>query len=172
MFNLDPGTLGEIILRTVSVYFVLLFGLRIAGKRELGQMTAFDLVVILIISNAVQNAMVGPDVSLTGGITAALTLLVVNRIVNLIAQRVPWLRQEITGSPSLLVHEGALVEENLKREGVTPDEVMQALREHGVDDLQQIKAAVLEVDGTISVISSDATSGRTRRRLRGRKPMG
>ena len=109
MFNLDPGILGEIILRTVSVYVALLLGLRIAGKRELGQMTAFDLVVILIISNAVQNAMVGPDVSLTGGITAALTLLVVNRIVNLLAQRVPWLKQEITGSPSLLVHEGTLV---------------------------------------------------------------
>ena len=82
------------------------------------------------------------------------------------------LRQELTGAPTLLVHEGQLVEEHLRREGVTPEEVLQALREHGVDELALVKAAVLEVDGTISVIPSDALSTRTRRRLRGRKPLG
>ena len=82
LLNLDPGRLAQIVLRTSVVYLVLLVGLRVAGKRELGQMTVFDLVVVLVISNAVQNAMVGSDLSLSGGLLAAITLLVVNHAVN------------------------------------------------------------------------------------------
>ncbi len=172
MWNLDPVRLLPIVLRTSGVYLVLLIGLRLAGKRELGQMTVFDLVVVLVISNAVQNAMLGPDTSLTGGLVAAVTLLVLNRVVNLIGRNVPWLGRELTGTPTLLVHAGAIVPENLRREGLTEDEVMQALREHGVNDLASVALAVLEVDGTISVVPTDSPSTRTRRRLRGRKPIG
>ena len=172
LLNLNPASLGVSVFRTIVVYFVLLVGLRLAGKRELGQMTSFDLVVVLIISNAVQNAMVGPDVTLTGGLAAALTLLVVNRLVGSFASRTSWLGRELAGSPTLLVHEGVLLEDHLREERVTKEEVMQALREHGVDDLSSVKLAVLEIDGTISVITSDAPSSRTRRRLRGRKPLG
>src|SRR3954453_5935021 len=106
MFNTNPVTLGEIVLRTFVVYLVVIFGLRVAGKRELGQMTPFDLVLILTLSNAVQNAMTGPDTSLTGGIIAACTLLISNWLVNDVAVRIPGIRKWLIGDPSLLVHDG------------------------------------------------------------------
>jgi len=170
LLNLDPVGILTIILRSVVVYFALLGMLRLAGKRELGQMTPFDLVVLLIIANAVQNAMVGPDTSLNGGLIAAFTLISVNWIVNRTILRSGWLRQQVEGSPTLLVNNGVLIPEHLEHEGLTEDVVLQALREHGIDDLQQVKTAVLEVDGTISVVPADAQSSRTRRRIRGRKP--
>ena len=170
LLNLDPVSLGLIVLRTVVVYLVLLVLLRVSGKRALGQMTPIDLLVLLIISNAVQNAMVGPDTSLNGGILAAITLVAVNWLVARLGLRSSWLRERLLGTPSLLVDNGKFVEEHLRREGITEDEVMQALREHGVDDLAKVRMAVLEVDGTISVVPDDSLVTRTKRRLRGRKP--
>ena len=168
LLNLDPLSLGVVVLRTVTVYLVLLALLRIAGKRELGQMTPFDLVVLLVISNAVQNAMVGPDTSLTAGLLAAFTLVALNWLVDRFVLRSAWLRQRAIGTPTLLVHEGQFIRDNLRREGIVEDEVLQALREHGVDDVADVKLAVLEVDGTISVIPADAASHRTKRRVRSR----
>ena len=170
--DLDPGSIGEVVLRTLAVYVALLLLLRLAGKRELGQMTTFDLVVVLIISNAVQNAMVGANVSLTAGIAAAATLLVANAAVDRAGLRSAWLRDRIRGVPALLIHDGAVIPENLRRERIDEDELMQALREHGVDDIRSVKTAVLEVDGTVSVIPAGAASSRTKRRIRGRKPAG
>jgi uncharacterized membrane protein YcaP (DUF421 family) len=170
LLNLDPISLALVVVRSAVVYVVLLVLLRVAGKRELGQLTPFDLVVLLIISNAVQNAMVGPDTSLNGGILAAITLVAVNWLVARLGLRSSWLRERLLGTPSLLVDNGKFVEEHLRREGITEDEVMQALREHGVDDLAKVRMAVLEVDGTISVVPDDATVTRTKRRLRARKP--
>ena len=170
LLNLDPIGLALVVVRTLVVYLALLVGLRLAGKRELGQMTPFDLAVLLVISNAVQNAMVGPDTSLNGGLLAAATLLVANRLVDRLGLRSSWLRERLIGSPTLLVHEGAFVADHLRSEGLTEAQVMQALREHGIDDLGAVKLAVLEVDGTISVVPADARSSRTRRRIRGRKP--
>ena len=172
LLNLDPTSLALVVVRTVAVYLGLLIGLRLAGKRELGQMTPFDLVLLLVISNAVQNAMVGPDTSLNGGLVAAATLLVVNWLVDRFGLRSAWLRERLVGAPALLVHEGRFVAQHLRREGITEAEVMQALREHGVDDLHRVKVAVLEADGAISVVPADAESSRTRRRIRGRKPTG
>ncbi len=172
LLNLDPLGLALIVVRTVVVYVVLLLGLRLAGKRELGQMTPFDLVVLLIISNAVQNAMVGPDTSLNGGLLAAMVLLVVNWGVGRLGLRYAAVRAGLLGTPTLLVHDGHLVTEHMRREGIAEDEVLQALREHGVQDLGSVKLAVLEVDGTISVVPVDAAISRTRRRIRGRKPAG
>ena len=170
--NLDPTGLAAVLVRTAVVYVVLWLLLRLAGKRELGQMSLFDLVVLLVISNAVQNAMVGPDTSLTAGLLAAATLLAMNWLVDRSALRSPWLRQRLVGSPTLLIHDGVLLPDHLRREGLTPDEVMQALREHGVGGVEEVRDAVLEVDGTISVVPVDAPSSRTRRRVRGRKPTG
>src|SRR6266496_6646058 len=132
LFVFDLVSLGLIALRTVVVYIVVLAALRLAGKRELGQMTPFDLVVLLIISNAVQNAMVGPDTSLNGGLLAALTLLVVNRLVDRLGLRWSWLQYRLVGEPALLVHDGLLLQDHLEREGISREEVLQALREHGV----------------------------------------
>jgi uncharacterized membrane protein YcaP (DUF421 family) len=170
LLNLDPIGLALVVLRTVVVYLVLLLLLRLAGKRELGQMTPFDLVVLLVISNAVQNAMVGSDTSLTGGLLAAATLLAVNRLVDQLGAQSGWIRHRLIGEPTLLVHEGRFVADHLRREGVTEEAVMQALRAHGMDDLHAVKLAVLEVDGTISVVPSEAKTIRTRRRVRGPKP--
>jgi uncharacterized membrane protein YcaP (DUF421 family) len=133
-------------------------------------MTPFDLVVLLVISNAVQNAMVGPDTSLTAGLLAATMLLVVNYLVERASERFGWVRQRLTGSPTLLVNDGKLILDHLRLEGISEDEVLQALREHGVADLADVKMAVLEVDGTISVVPIDAQTSRTKRRIRGRKP--
>jgi len=168
----DPLALGIILLRTLGVYFALFIGIRLAGKRELGQMGPFDIIVILIISNAVQNAMVGPDTSLTGGLAAAFTLLVVNWAVNRAGLRWIWLGHQVLGTPTLLIRDGAFIEEHLRREGIQKDEVMMALREHGFADASEVGMAALEIDGTISVVPLHDGVLRTRRRLRGRKPAG
>lgn len=172
LFTWDPLSLGLVVFRTVAVYTVLLIGLRLAGKRELGQMSPFDLVVLLVISNSVQNAMIGPDTSLNAGLLAAFTLLVLNWAVDSWVTRNGWFRKSVIGTPTLLVSDGKLIPEHLRREGVTSEEVLQALREHGVDDLSTVKMAVLEVDGSISVVPASAQSSRTRHRLRGRKRPG
>jgi uncharacterized membrane protein YcaP (DUF421 family) len=119
--------------RTVIVYAALLLGLRLAGKRQLGQMTPFDLVVILLIANAVQNAMVGTDTSVTGGLIAAAVLIVGNYGIALARERVPLLRRAVEGTPTLLINDGKFVEEHLRREGLDEDEVMMAIREHAAD---------------------------------------
>lgn len=172
VLQLNPMALGIIVFRTLVIYLALLIGLRVAGKREIGQMTPFDLVVILVISNAVQNAMVGPDTSLTGGIVAAFTLLAANALVNRVGLRWRWLNSRIVGTPTLLINRGRFVEDHLRREGVQRDEVLMALREHGIGSVEDVDMAVLEVDGTISVVPMGDGAQRTRRRLRGRKPIG
>ena len=144
----------QIVLRTAAIYLVILLGLRAAGKREIGQMTVFDLVVLLLIANAVQNAMVGPDVSLTGGILAAIVLLVLNAIVAQMRLRWPWLRKLVEGSPTVLVLHGEIISKNLHREGIDQVALEAALREHGVGDVKDVEMAVMEVDGSISVIST------------------
>jgi uncharacterized membrane protein YcaP (DUF421 family) len=170
MWNLDLASLAAVAVRTVVIYLVILVLLRVAGKRELGQMTPFDLVVMLLLANAVQNGMVGSDASLTGALVSAVSIVAANSVVGRVGLRSEKSRERWLGTPTLLVHDGSLVQENLRREGVPAEAVMQALRQHGVDSLQQAKTAVLEIDGTISVIPADAKSSRTRRRVSGRKP--
>ncbi len=160
------STLLDVFVRTLIVYVALLVGLRIAGKREIGQMTFFDLVVILLIANGVQNAMVGPDTSVTGGLVAAATLLAVNYAVSIVRDRVPWLRAAVSGHPTLLVHDGHFVEDHMRREHVEPDEVLMAMREHGIKDLAEVEMAVLETDGSVSIVPKDSQTIRTRRRVR------
>jgi len=148
-------TLLEIALRAAIIYVVVLVGIRLAGKREVGQMTPFDLVLLLLIANAVQNAMTGPDTSVTGGLVAAATLLVVNTVVTRLVWRHKRVRRWVEGTPTLLIHKGRLVSENLAREKVTIEELQQALREHGIASLAEVSLAVLEVDGSISVLKND-----------------
>ena len=157
----------EIIVRTAIVYWVVLLLLRIAGKRELGQMTAFDLVVILVIANAVQNAMTGGDNSLIGGVIAAATLTGVNVAVERWGERIPFLRRALRSEPTLLLQNGAPIAANLKRERVDVADIEMAAREHGIADLADVAAAVLEQDGSISIIPTEGgTVHRGTRRLR------
>ena len=145
----------EIIVRTVVVYWVVLFLLRVAGKRELGQMTPFDLVVILVIANAVQNAMTGGDNSLIGGVIAAATLTAVNIAVERWGDRIPILRRALASEPTLLLQDGKVIAPNLKKEHIELEEVEMAARQHGIADLSDVAAAVLEEDGSISIIPKD-----------------
>jgi uncharacterized membrane protein YcaP (DUF421 family) len=163
----DLATNGwDIVARTLIVYLALLAGLRLAGKRELGQMTPFDLVVILLVANAVQNAMVGPDTSVTAGLIAAGVLLGVNYVLAVARDRVPWLRRAVEGTPTVLVHDGAFVTANMRKESLDEDDVMMALREHGVDDVKDVSTAILETDGTISIVPKSSDITRTRRHVR------
>jgi uncharacterized membrane protein YcaP (DUF421 family) len=146
----------NIVLRTLSVYLVVLIGLRLAGKREIGQMTVFDLVVLLLLANAVQNAMVGPDSSLLGGVLAAGVLLTLNALVARLGLRWPRLRRLTEGTPSLLVLHGEAISKQLRREGLDQETLEAALREHGVARLEDVEMAVLEIDGSISVVPIDA----------------
>jgi len=153
----------DIVLRTAVIYLVILVGLRLAGKREIGQMTVFDLVVLLLIANAVQNAMVGPDTSLAGGVLAAVVLLVLNAVVARLRLRWPRLRRIIEGSPTLLVLHGGVIADHLRREGLDQETLEAALREHGVADLSDVEMAVLEIDGSISVVPAGGTTKRVKR---------
>ena len=156
----------QIVVRTVIVYAALLLGLRLMGKREMGQMTVFDLVVLLVISNAVQNAMVGQDTSVIGGLIAAACLLAVNRLVAALRLHNPRLRRAIEGVPTVLVLHGQLVQQGLRREGVDPSEIDTALREHGIDSVEGVRLAVLEPDGSISIVPQETGTLRAKRHTR------
>jgi uncharacterized membrane protein YcaP (DUF421 family) len=163
----DFSHMAEVSLRTLVVYIGLLLAMRVAGKREVGQMKPFDLVTLLIISNAVQNAMVGQDSSLVGGLVAAGVILACNYIVGKVRSRFALAQKIFEGSPTLIVHDGQLVMEHLHRENLCAEDVLQAMREHGVDDLTQVKTAILEVDGSISIIQNDnITVTKTRKHFR------
>jgi uncharacterized membrane protein YcaP (DUF421 family) len=152
-----PGgwVLLTIAVRTATVYLLILIGVRLSGKREVGQMTPFDLTLLLLLSNSVQNAMTGPDNSLAGGAVAAATLLVLNYLVAEYSGINRRFRKLIQGSPSLLVHNGNVVMAHMAREHVTMDELVRALREHGVGSVGDVALGVLEVDGSISILKYD-----------------
>ncbi|MBW6394035.1 DUF421 domain-containing protein [Thermus sp. PS18] len=157
----DPTTVLFTLLRVAVVYLVLLAYLRLSGKRVLGQMTPLDLLTLLLLSNVVQNAMIGPDNSLVGGLLGAGLLLALDRLLS----QSP-LRRSFLGHPTLLVHDGKPIPDNLLREGVDLEELMAALREHGVGHLEDVLSAVLEVDGTISVVPRDHLLPKRLRKVR------
>ena len=125
-----PGAhvLLEVTLRTAVIYIVVLAGVRLSGKREVGQMTPFDLTLLLLISNAVQNAMTGPDTSLLGGVVAAATLLVLNYFVAEVSGGNRRFRKFVQGQPSLLVHDGQVISSHMAKEHVSMDELIRAMR--------------------------------------------
>jgi len=152
-----PGShvLIGIALRTTVIYGVVLLGMRLSGKREVGQMTPFDLTLLLLLSNAVQNAMTGPDTSVLGGIVAAATLLLLNYVIAELSGGNRRFRKLVQGQPSLLVHDGKIIPAHMAREHVSMDELQQSLREHGIAGLPEVALAVLEVDGSISCLKYD-----------------
>lgn len=145
----------NIALRTSVIYLVVLIGVRLSGKREVGQMTPFDLTLLLLLSNSVQNAMTGPDTSLLGGVIAASTLLILNYLVGNLSGANRRFRRIIQGQPSLLVHDGQVIESHMEKEHVSMDELKRAMREHGIGTCHDVALAVLEVDGSISFLKYD-----------------
>jgi len=155
MFFPGGHVLLQIVLRTGIIYLLVLIGVRLSGRREVGQMPPFDLPLLLLRSNSVQNAMTGPDTSLAGGAVAAGTLLVLNYGVAGLSGSNRRLRRLIEGEPSLLVHDGKIIQSHMARERVSMDELHRALREHGINSCDQVALAVLEVDGSISCLKYD-----------------
>ena len=154
----------RIIFSSVAVYFFIILAIRLFGKKELAQLSVYDLVFILLISNAVQNAMVGPDSTLLGGLVAAASLFVFNYILKQLQIRFPKFGKAIQGEAVMLVFKGKILSSNLKNAGITEDELMEVIREHGVASVAEVDLAVLEVDGNISVLSADIRKKTTRRR--------
>ena len=145
----------EKIARPLIVYSFLLIAYRVVGKRELGQMTPFDLVVLLTISNVLQNAMIGPDNSLSGGLIGGLTLFCANGLIARLSLRYPDLMRILVGEPTVLIEDGKILKRNLRREVMTLAELERAIRKHDLDpatDLPLIKKAILEQDGTVTIV--------------------
>ena len=161
------STTLAIVGKTALIYLFLVVGIRLLGTRELGQATVYDFVLVVVISNAVQNALTGGDVTLFGGIVSAVTLLAINRGFTSLLTRFGWAERRMVGEPVVLVADGQIQLQQMRRQGVDREELMAALREHGVAAPDEVRLAVLEVDGTISVVPNDARVFRTRRSIRG-----
>jgi uncharacterized membrane protein YcaP (DUF421 family) len=155
----------ELVLRSVAIYAGLLIALRLFGKREVGQFTLYDLVLVLLIANAVQPAMTGPDSSLAGGLLIIITLVLLNfGVARLDRNRL--FHRFLAPQPTVIIRDGAFVLSAMRREGLDEEQVMVAVREHGIDDVKQCKLGVLEPDGTVSIVPSDAKTFRSRHRVR------
>lgn len=154
----------SIILRSVVVYLYIVIAIRLFGKKEIAQLSVIDLVFILLISNSVQNAMVGPSTSLEGGLIAAASLFLVNFILKNIMYRSKKASELIQGHAIMLVYGGKVMTQNLERARVSTDELEEAIREHGVKGIKDVNLAVLEVDGNISVLSNDYKHRTVRKR--------
>ncbi|MCC9074077.1 DUF421 domain-containing protein [Flavobacterium sp. F-65] len=145
----------DIVIRSASVYFFMVIALRVFGKKELSQLNTADVILILLISNAVQNAMVGSDTSLLGGIAAAAVLFIINYTLKKLTYKSKLLHNLLLEKPEVLIHNGHIDFKSLSKLNITSDELEEAMREHGVAHYKEVKLAMLEIDGTISIISQD-----------------
>lgn len=154
----------RIIFSTFVIYLFIVVAIRLFGKKELAQLSVVDLVFILLISNAVQNAMVGSDSTLSGGLVAASTLFIVNYIFKYLQYHFPKFNKAIEGDATMLIYKGKMIESHMKKAQITPDELMEAVREHGVATVKEVDLAILEVDGSISVLSNQYQKKTVKRR--------
>ncbi len=147
----------EKILRTLAVYIFLFLGLRFAGKRELGQLNAFDLVMLLLLTSALQNAIIGDDTSLTGGLLGGVTLIVFNYLVVRFLYRHEKLDRVLEGAADTLIVNGKVLEDRLQKELITRDELEAAARRQGIPSLAHVKTARLEVGGALTFVERTPT---------------
>ncbi|MGZ8513909.1 MAG: DUF421 domain-containing protein [Candidatus Limnocylindrales bacterium] len=163
----------ELILRAALIYVVFFGALRLFGKREIGQFTIFDLALVLLAANALQPAITGPDDSLLGGLIVIVTIFTLNRSVAALRVRSPLVRRLLEFGPTVVGRDGAWLLPELVRQGLDLGDVEAALREHGLDSVDQLKVATLEADGSISIVATDRadTSEARRRRRRYRRPV-
>ena len=162
MFHV-PVPIVEKILRPVIVYLCLIFFLRLFGKRELAQLNPFDLVVLLSLSNTVQNAMIGDDNSVSGGVIGAFSLLTVNWLLTWLLFRAPKVDAAFQGKPATLITAGTVDESALKRECLTPEELISVLNKNGFNDPAEVQTCVLEPNGTFFVKGRTPTSDQVER---------
>ncbi|SFN45887.1 Protein of unknown function [Algoriella xinjiangensis] len=143
----------DIIIRCISVYFFMLIALRIFGKQDLSQLNTADVILILLISNAVQNAMVGTDSSLIGGLVAALILFLINFVVKKWLMKSKFFGNLIEQKPEILISNGKADFKTLSKLDINSEELSEAMREHGVEHIKDVKLAMMEIDGNISIIT-------------------
>jgi len=145
----------DIILRSLAVYAFMLIAIRLTGKKELSQLNTTDVVLILLISNSVQNAMVGNNTSLAGGLVAAAVLFLLNYLLKKLMFKNARFRNLISEKPEILIHNGNLDFTMLSKLGITNEELQEAIREHGIEKYKDVKLAIMEADGNISIISGN-----------------
>jgi uncharacterized membrane protein YcaP (DUF421 family) len=153
-----------IALKSIAVYAFIVAAIRIFGKKELSQLSVIDLAFILLISNSVQNAMVGSDTSLFGGLAAATGLFVTNFILKKFMYTHQSVSKFIQGEPLMLIYEGKVRHQALEATEFSMEELEAAVREHGVASIEKVNLAVLEVDGNISVVANEYTHRTTKKR--------
>lgn len=153
MWNIDLPHWYEFVLRALVVYFFLLVLLRFTGKRQVGQLAPFDLVLLLVLSNALQNSMNGGDNSVTGGMILAATLVAINSFIGWLAFRSKRIEALIEGRPIILIHDGKIDHHSLNQVQMTTHELDAALRQAGHSGPCTVRFAVLENTGKISVIA-------------------
>ncbi len=156
----------DLVLRTALIYAALFLALRIFGKREVGQFTLFDLVLVLLVANAVQPAMTGPDSSLVGGLIIIVVLFLLDRGIDLLRFRSHLFRNLLVGHPTIIARDGHWIPEAMKKEHIDQEDVEMMMREHGLDSIDDVKLAMLELDGTISFVPMSAETYHSRRRVR------
>jgi len=156
----------DVSIRSAAVYFFMVIALRLFGKKELSQLNTADVILILLISNAVQNAMVGSDTSLWGGLTAALVLFSINYILKKMMFKYKKFGDLMMQKPEVLVHNGNIEFDTLSKLSISSEEIQEAMREHGVEHFKDVKLAMLEVDGNISIITGDKNLKQTHYRRR------
>ncbi|QSX74072.1 DUF421 domain-containing protein [Lysobacter arenosi] len=149
----------EFVFRAVVVYVVLLAMIRMSGKRTMGQLTAFDMLLIVLLGNAVQNALLGKDTSMTGGLLLAATLIILNWLVGFITSRSKTAERILEGVPVVLVRNGHVYRDVLKRELVNRDDLAKAMRESGCSDIERVRLALLETDGRITIMTNEQKGG-------------
>ncbi|WP_317172592.1 DUF421 domain-containing protein [Flavobacterium muglaense] len=161
----------DIAIRTGAVYFFMLIALRVFGKKELSQLNTSDVILILLISNSVQNAMVGDNTSLYGGLAAATILFIINYILKKILYKYQKLHTFFIDKPEILIHNGTLEFKTLSRLNITSEELREAMREHGVEYFKDVKLSMLEIDGNISIITGnvDLKQSLYKRKKKGKK---
>jgi uncharacterized membrane protein YcaP (DUF421 family) len=149
----------------VAIYIALLVALRLFGKREVGQFTLYDLVFILLVANALQPAITGPDTSVLGGLILIVALVGTNYLVGKL-DNLPRFHRLFTPAPAVIVRDGQCLLDVMRREGVDKEEVEMSMREHGIADMKEVQLAVLEPDGTISIVPTTTQMQRTKHRIR------
>lgn len=147
----------EKVLRAVVGYAFLLIAFRVLGRRELGRLTNFDLVVVLVVANVMQNAMIGEDTSLTGGLIGAATVLGLNVMIAAAVYASRRVERLVDGDPIIIVADGRLLRPRLRRELITENEVLAAARNAGIQQLADVRLAILESTGEINVFADDRT---------------
>jgi uncharacterized membrane protein YcaP (DUF421 family) len=150
-----PLLVSSVAVRTLIILSMLVLGVRVFGKRDLGGMNLLDLLLVLLLGNAVQNALTFGSGELAVGLASAGVLLIADRFLGILFVRRPWLERTLMGGPTIVVHHGHLDRVLMQREGVTEDEVLTAARAMGLERLEQVRLAVLEEDGSISIVPKD-----------------